>query len=128
MQHTQAFPSDVVRNVALAGLRERAKTLSTEPGPHLVWEQEILRVIPVKDGKPFRLDRSLAADILLDDATVSRRHALLIRNGDSVKVLDDRSLNGTFVNGQRIESCLLRDGDELVIGRYRLYFLQMPAA
>ena len=53
-----------------------------------------------------------------DDPTVSRRHALIVRQPDGV--LDDRSLNGVFVNGERIEGQLLADGDEIIVGRYRL--------
>ncbi len=50
-----------------------------------------------------RVGRSLAADVRFDDPTVSRRHALIVRQPDGVRVLDDRSLNGVFVNGERIE-------------------------
>ncbi len=71
-----------------------------------------------------RIGRSTAADLRLDDATVSRRHALLVRTPENeLRALDDRSLNGLFVNGERVEWTPLRDGDELEIGRYRLYVL-----
>jgi hypothetical protein len=70
-----------------------------------------------------RIGRSLTADIRLDDPTVSRRHALVCLQHSRARVLDDRSLNGTCVNGERVEWHDLADGDELVIGRYRLYFL-----
>ena len=50
-----------------------------------------------------RIGRSLAADIRFDDPTVSRRHALIVRQPDGLRVLDDRSLNGVFVNGERVE-------------------------
>ncbi|MDP9347026.1 MAG: FHA domain-containing protein, partial [Actinomycetota bacterium] len=66
---------------------------------------------------------SLAADVRFDDPTVSRRHALIVRQPDGVRVLDDRSLNGVFVNGERVEWRVLRDTDEIVVGRYRLHFL-----
>ncbi|HEV2973852.1 MAG TPA: FHA domain-containing protein [Solirubrobacteraceae bacterium] len=70
-----------------------------------------------------RIGRSLAADVRFDDPTVSRRHALIVRQPDGVRVLDDRSLNGVFVNGERIEGRLLQDGDEIIVGRYRLSYL-----
>src|SRR5260370_28962143 len=73
-----------------------------------------------------RVGRSLAADIRFDDPTVSRRHALIVRQPDGLRVLDDRSLNGVFVNGERVEWSALADGDEVVIGRHRLYFLALP--
>ncbi len=70
-----------------------------------------------------RVGRSLAADLRLDDPTVSRRHALIFCDDTGARVLDDRSLNGVFVNGERVELIELEDGDELAVGRYRLYFL-----
>ncbi len=73
-----------------------------------------------------RIGRSLAADIRFDDPTVSRRHALIVRQPDGLRVLDDRSLNGVFVNGERIEWSMLADGDEIVIGRHHLHFVDVP--
>ena len=78
-----------------------------------------------------RIGRSLAADVRFDDATVSRRHALIVHQPDGTRVLDDRSLNGVFVNGERVDWRGLRDGDEIVVGRYRLTYLEVaevPAA
>jgi predicted RNA-binding Zn-ribbon protein involved in translation (DUF1610 family) len=72
-----------------------------------------------------RIGRSGSADICLDDATVSRRHGLIVRTPeDELRALDDRSLNGLFVNGEQVEWAPLADGDELEIGRYRLFVLQ----
>jgi hypothetical protein len=69
-----------------------------------------------------RIGRSDAADLRLDDPSVSRRHALIVAEpGKELRVLDDRSLNGVFVNGHAVEWCALRDSDELAIGRYKLY-------
>jgi hypothetical protein len=62
-------------------------------------------------------------DIFLDDVTVSRDHALLVRRGDEIHIDDLGSLNGTYVNRQRIESHRLADGDELQIGKFKLTFL-----
>ena len=69
-----------------------------------------------------RIGRSLAADIRFDDPTVSRRHALIVRQPDGLRVVDDRSLNGVFVNGERVEWSTLADGDQIVIGRHHLHF------
>jgi len=74
-----------------------------------------------------RIGRSLAADIRFDDPTVSRRHALIVRQPDGLRVLDDRSLNGVFVNGERVEWSPLSDGDEIVVGRHHLHFLRVHA-
>jgi hypothetical protein len=71
-----------------------------------------------------RIGRSALADLRLDDPTVSRRHALIVRASDGgLRALDDRSLNGLFVNGNRVDWAPLADGDELEIGRYRLYVI-----
>ncbi len=71
-----------------------------------------------------RIGRSLAADVRFDDPTVSRRHALIVRQPDGVRLLDDRSLNGVYVNGARVDGRVLEDGDEIIVGRYRLTFLE----
>ena len=84
-----------------------------------------MRIVPLT-REWTRIGRSLAADVRFDDPTVSRRHALVVRQPDGVRVLDDRSLNGVFVNGSRVDGQLLRDGDEIVVGRYRLLFVTMP--
>jgi predicted RNA-binding Zn-ribbon protein involved in translation (DUF1610 family) len=97
-----------------------------EPGSHYVAFEDGGEpvVIGLEDGWT-RIGRSGAADIQLDDATVSRRHALIVRTPDrELRALDDRSLNGLFVNGERAEWTPLEDGDELEIGRYRLYILK----
>src|SRR4051812_33389825 len=84
------------------------------------------RIIPVSLTKEWtRVGRSLAADVRFDDPTVSRRHALIVRQPDGVRVLDDRSLNGVFVNGERVDWRGLKDGDEILVGRYRLTFLEV---
>ena len=76
-----------------------------------------------------RIGRSAAAEIRLDDPTVSRRHAVIVRTPQSeLRVLDDRSLNGVFVNGEGIEWSPLRDADELAIGRYRLHVIDTIAS
>jgi hypothetical protein len=72
-----------------------------------------------------RIGRSVAADIRLDDPSVSRRHALIVsERPKALRVLDDRSLNGVRLNGEPVEWGRLADGDELTIGRYRLFVLE----
>jgi hypothetical protein len=77
----------------------------------------------VPESERTMVGRSPDCDIFLDDVTVSRKHALILRNGDSFRVEDQGSLNGTFVNRKRIETADLSDGDEVQIGKYRLTFL-----
>jgi hypothetical protein len=98
-----------------------------EAGQYLVFRDEgSVTVLPV-DREWTRIGRSIAAHIRLDDPTVSRRHALVCRQEGRVRVLDDRSLNGLFLNGERVEWHDLDDGDELVIGRYKLHFVDTAA-
>ena len=105
-----------------AWLSETRSGLTT-PGRYLAFEQDGRRVVVPVTREWTRIGRSLAADVRFDDATVSRRHALLASEESGVRVLDDRSLNGIQVNGRRVEWSPLTDGDELVIGRHVLYFL-----
>jgi DNA-directed RNA polymerase subunit RPC12/RpoP len=73
-----------------------------------------------------RIGRSATSDVYLDDPTVSRRHALIVAEpGKDLRVLDDRSLNGVYVNGHSVEWGRLCDGDLLTIGRYSLYVLDI---
>jgi hypothetical protein len=96
--------------------------LDTE-GDYLVHRDgERVTVMPLL-GEWIKIGRSLSADIRFDDPTVSRRHAIIARQDGAVRVLDDRSLNGLFLNGSRVEWGELDDGDELIIGRYRLYYV-----
>jgi pSer/pThr/pTyr-binding forkhead associated (FHA) protein len=80
-------------------------------------------------GSRFLLDteevtagRHPDSDIFLDDVTVSRRHAVFRRSPDGYKVADVGSLNGTYVNRDRIDEVLLSGGDEVQIGKYRLVY------
>ncbi len=93
-------------------------------GPHLAWEEDgEIHTVQVAKGWA-KVGRSGCADVVLDDPTVSRRHALIVRTGEGrLKALDDRSLNGLFVNGKHVEWTALTDGDELEIGRFKLYVL-----
>lgn len=80
-------------------------------------------------GSRFLLDADVVtagrhpdSEIFLDDVTVSRRHAVFHRDGDSFTVSDAGSLNGTYVNRDRIEKTPLKDSDEVQVGKYRLVF------
>jgi pSer/pThr/pTyr-binding forkhead associated (FHA) protein len=108
------------RKVVLSEARERID----RPGQFLAYDDGGQVKVVALEREWTRVGRSLAADIRFDDPTVSRRHALIVRQADGVRVLDDRSLNGVFVNGERVEWRVLADGDEIVVGRYRLHFLE----
>lgn len=79
-------------------------------------------LLPLTDGTTH-LGRGFAADVRLEDQSVSRRHALVhLRPGGAARILDDRSANGTFVNGRRITEADLADGDVVVLGRVVLTY------
>jgi pSer/pThr/pTyr-binding forkhead associated (FHA) protein len=99
-----------------------------EPGQYIAYRRPEGEVVAFALQREWtRIGRSLAADIRFDDPTVSRRHALIVRQPDGLRVLDDRSLNGVFVNGERVEWSTLADADEIVIGRHHLHFVDVPA-
>jgi pSer/pThr/pTyr-binding forkhead associated (FHA) protein/DNA-directed RNA polymerase subunit RPC12/RpoP len=101
----------------------RAREELPEPGEYVLYEDGEETKVVALTREWTRIGRSLAADVRFDDPTVSRRHALVVRQPDGVRVLDDRSLNGVFVNGERVEWRMLNDGDEILVGRYRLMFV-----
>jgi pSer/pThr/pTyr-binding forkhead associated (FHA) protein len=74
------------------------------------------------DAEVTRAGRSPDSDVFLDDVTVSRRHAEIRRQQDGWYVHDLGSLNGTYVNRERVEMTKLASGDELQIGRFKLVF------
>jgi hypothetical protein len=73
-------------------------------------------------GDQMTIGRRPDSAVFLDDITVSRDHALLVKRGNQWHLDDCGSLNGTYVNRQRIDSQLLADGDELQVGKYKLTF------
>jgi hypothetical protein len=105
---------------------ERIRDRLPGPGHYLAFEDDENELRTERIGVGWtRVGRSGTADIRFDDATVSRRHALIVLTDDGeLRALDDRSLNGLFVNGERVDWSPLSDGDELEIGRYRLYVLR----
>jgi hypothetical protein len=75
------------------------------------------------DGERTTIGRRPDAEVFLDDVTVSRDHSLIVKRADGFHLDDLGSLNGTYVNRNRIESHKLEDGDELQVGKYKLTFL-----
>jgi predicted RNA-binding Zn-ribbon protein involved in translation (DUF1610 family) len=102
-----------------------ARAMLPKPGSYLACRDDgEIRVFPIESGWT-RIGRSANADVRLDDPSVSRRHALVVsEQPDALRVLDDRSLNGVFLNSEMVEWGRLEDGDELAIGRYRLIALE----
>lgn len=106
---------------------DQARSELTGSGDYLVYDSGgEISTVAIEDGW-MRIGRSLSAEIRIDDPTVSRRHALIHRDGDTIRLLDDRSLNGVFRNGRRVELDELHDGDTLSVGRFQLHYLHLTA-
>jgi DNA-directed RNA polymerase subunit RPC12/RpoP len=108
---------------------EEVRAEITEPGKYLVvFADGRKRVIRLEAGWS-RIGRSRSADIRLDDPTVSRRHAVVVQTPEGeLRCLDDRSLNGIFVNEEQVDWSPLSDGDTLQIGRYTLHVIETAGA
>ena len=106
--------------------QERVPLTVSEPGPgrYLAIEGGDEPTLVPLTGNVTHIGRSPAADIVLDDASVSRRHALITRRGEQSVILDDRSLNGVIVNGARVSEAVLQDGDLIVLGRVLMRFIE----
>lgn len=97
------------------------------PGGFLAIEQDASVTWVALSGDITHIGRGLAVDIRLDDMSVSRRHAILIRDGAGWRIVDDRSVNGVWLNGRRVSEARLHDGDVLVLGEVALRYAEQPA-
>jgi len=104
---------------------DEARGALGQPGDYLAYDAGERAVAVLLQEGWTRIGRSLSADVRLDDPTVSRRHALIYRDDGGAKALDDRSLNGVFRNGERVELSELGDGDRLTVGRFNLHFITL---
>jgi hypothetical protein len=73
----------------------------------------------------LHIGRGLSAELRLDESSVSRRHAILVPRPSGARILDDRSSNGTIVNGRRVSQADLHSGDVIVLGRIVLRYLEI---
>ncbi len=104
---------------------EAALTDPVAPGRYIqVQGPDRTLLIPL-GSEAIHIGRGLSADLHLDESSVSRRHAILVPRPSGARVLDDRSSNGTFVNGRRIQQADLSNGDVIVIGRIMLRYLEV---
>lgn len=115
---------------AIACLDERMRRQGTptgvvKPGRYIeVQGPGEALMIPLSEGVTH-IGRGLAADLRLDEGSVSRRHAIIVQSSTGVRLLDDRSSNGTFLNGRRVAQSDLNDGDVMVLGRVVLRYLEL---
>src|SRR6478736_6225048 len=112
---SDASPADANTRPLHLGVRERRRAVGPFPKPvpgrHLAIEDGDEVLLVALDRPVLHIGRSPNADIVLDDATVSRRHAVIaIQDGETV-LLDDRSRHGLLVNNERTQRAVLRNGD-----------------
>ena len=140
MRGSADHPGETTSTISLA----RAEALDAELNDEPLADPAMLEALPADTallvvhrgpnaGSRFLLDSELTtagrhpdSDIFLDDVTVSRRHAEFYRMGTRFSVRDVGSLNGTYVNRDRIEETELFSGDEVQIGKFRLIFMTHP--
>jgi pSer/pThr/pTyr-binding forkhead associated (FHA) protein len=126
--HTEA-PTQETGTLPRIPERERRRASLTmprlAPGRYVAIEDGADIVMLALDAELMHIGRSPSSHIVLDDASVSRRHALIARRGDRTVILDDRSRNGVHVNGKRVSEAELNDGDTIVCGHVTLRFVEL---
>src|SRR4051812_43573946 len=116
---------------AISPLVERDRTRATTrmpqpaPGRYLaIPDGDEVALVPLREPTT-RLGRSHTADVVLEDASISRRHALIVRRDGRSVLLDDRSLNGIHVNGMPVSEAALAHGDEILLGRIAVRYVEV---
>jgi pSer/pThr/pTyr-binding forkhead associated (FHA) protein len=114
--------------VSCLNSRDRLRAMAVKPGEPgryvLVQGPDQVLSIPLGEAA-LHVGSGIAVDLHLDDSSVSHRHAIIVPSPSGAQILDDRSLDGTFVNGERIEHVKLLNGDVIAIGRFELRYMQI---
>ena len=109
--------------------RTRGRALAPEhaaPGRYLSFAHGAKTMLVALDDEVTHIGRGFTADVRFEEHRVSRRHAILVQRGSRVRLLDDRSANGTYVNGRRIVETDLQDGDVILIGPVAVRYVEVP--
>ncbi len=114
----------------IACLDERNRSRASEPqeaqpGRYLEVQGAGETLLVPVGREVIHIGRGLSADLHLDEGSVSRRHAILVHRESGARILDDRSANGTIVNGRRVTQADLNSGDVIVLGRVVLRYLEL---
>jgi pSer/pThr/pTyr-binding forkhead associated (FHA) protein len=105
--------------------RDSLSFASPAPGRYLAIEEgDLTRLVPLR-GPVTHLGRGFSADVRLEHQSVSRRHAIVVAHPHGARILDDRSANGTFVNGHRTRDATLHDRDTIELGAVALVFVEI---
>ena len=121
IEHTQVLSSRELERAAFSvATPAPGRYLAVQSGAELV-------ALSLHAGAVTRIGRGLSADVHIDDTSVSRRHARVVERSGRAWLLDDRSMNGTWVNGKRVDAAILSNGDEIVLGRVTLRFVEVAA-
>lgn len=120
----------VQRVVALDRLDPRTRSHAVPadtapPGRYLAFASEDRDWLVALRDPTTHIGRGLSAHVRIDDFRVSRLHATVVQEGDRIRLIDGRSLNGTFVNGQQATWAELRDGDEIELGPVRIRYVEV---
>ena len=117
------YKADIKEEISKKILRQLKKILPGKRGLLVIKGPNIGDEFYIEKDE-FIIGRSPESDVLLDDITVSRKHALLKKDGDDYRLLDAGSLNGSYLNGNIVEEAILSNGDRIQIGKYIfIYFL-----
>jgi pSer/pThr/pTyr-binding forkhead associated (FHA) protein len=119
---TPTEPLDLPGVLGHGARRDSLAFTRPAPGRYLAIEDGDVRRLVALRERVTHLGRGFSADLRLEDQSVSRRHAVIVDDGDGVRILDDRSANGTFVNGRRVTEAPLRDRDVIRLGRVALMY------
>jgi hypothetical protein len=114
--------------LALLDHRTRQRAIGRRLAPfghYVAFEQDGEEWLVPLDSQVTHIGRGLTADVRLEEQRVSRSHAILVRHGHHTRLLDNRSANGTFVNGRRIVATNIVDGDVIRVGPVVMTYLQV---
>jgi len=111
------YKADIIEEISEKVLMQLKKILPGKKGLLVVKGPNIGDEFYIEKDE-FVIGRSPESDVLLDDITVSRKHALLKKDGNDYRLLDAGSLNGSYLNGNIIEEAILSNGDRIQIGKY----------
>jgi hypothetical protein len=118
----------IIQSFRLLDHRTRARAVTerlARRGPHLAFQEGHFTRLIALESKVTHVGRGTSADIRIEEHRVSRSHTILVKHGRYTRVLDNRSSNGTFVNGRRIVATNLSNGDVICVGPVRMQYFEV---